>query len=394
MDQVDDLYQKSILSIEYASCSFRMGTKAISNLLHGLGIRGNGVRVFEQALIDENSGNVAIDGHMIRSCSGENCLAEPGYKIKELKADQANLLIAYDIGSHIPLMYRTYKGSCVDKSSALTFLKSREFHNTKVIADRGFYSASVIELMSQNGNTYIISLPSTTKTSKKIRKSLVFSSGEFIYTEDKKNSANIVYYEEKLDEKTRVIVYKDEDENNSKRKNYLRLLGLGEDGYSMENYEKYSPWWGVYFLQTTAADSASDIFRDYKGRWSIETYNNYLKNDAAFNNLKIQDYYIEQGFNFIMFVTGLIHSKLNDAVKALDNSSISTIDILIKAGMMRMVKNKDGVWTFSEHKSERSCSFGEVGFSSFSNLLSSKIALSQLICTERALIVFNRYFFM
>ena len=122
--------------------------------------------------------------------------------------------------------------------------------------------------MSQNGNTYIIYLPSTTKTFKKIRKSLVFSSGEFIYTEDKKNSASIVYYEEKLDEKTPIIVYKDEDENNSKRKNYLRLLSLGEDGYSMENYEKYSPWWGVYFLQTTAADSASDIFRDYKGRWS------------------------------------------------------------------------------------------------------------------------------
>ena len=60
-----------------------------------------------------------------------------------------------------------------------------------------------------------------------------------IYTEDKKNSANIVYYEEKLDEKTRVIVYKDEDENNSKRKRitsvFLALERTGIRWRTMKN---------------------------------------------------------------------------------------------------------------------------------------------------------------
>lgn len=57
--------------------------------------------------------------------------------------------------------------------------------------------------------------------------------------------------------------------------------------------------------------------------------------------MTIQDYYIEHGFDFIMLITGLIHSRLNEAVKMLGRSSISTFDLLIKAGHMRMVHEDD-----------------------------------------------------
>ena len=38
-------------------------------------------------------------------------------------------------------------------------------------------------------------------------------------------------------------------------------------------------------------------YADYKNRWAIETFNNYIKNDAHFNYLKIQDYYVQHGFD-------------------------------------------------------------------------------------------------
>ena len=337
MDQVDEFYQESFLSVLYKNYSFKMGYVALSNLLHDLGMKGGPVRAFEQSLIDGSSRNIAIDGHVIRSCSSENDLAEPGYKMSLLKASQVNLLIAYDTKNHVPLMYRTYRGSSVDKRSALEFLRSRSFTDTKFIVDRGFFSAEVLELMSQNGNSYIIPMPSTNSNFKRIKKTLAYTSGEFIYKSGKKNSARIVYYEEKLDEKTRIIVYKDEDENNSKRKSYKQMIDLGESGYTQEKYARFRDWWGVYFLQTTTTSSASEVYSDYKNRWSIETFNNYIKNDADFNNLKIQDYYVEHGFDFIMLVTGLIHSRLDEAVKSIRKSSISTFDLLVKAGHMRMV---------------------------------------------------------
>ena len=337
MDQVNELYQESFLSVLYRDYSFKMGYVALSNLLHDLGMKGGPVRAFEQSLIDDSSKNVAIDGHVIRSCSNENDLAEPGYKMSLLKASQVNLLIAYDTKNRVPLMYRTYRGSSVDKRSVLEFLRSRSFSDTKFIVDRGFYSAAVLELMSQDSNSYIIPIPSTNSNFKRIKKSLAYTSGEFIYKSGKKNCARIVYYEERLDEKTRIIVYKDVDENNSKRKSYKQMMDLEESNYTQEKYEEYCDWWGVYFLQTTTTGSASEVYSDYKGRWSIETFNNYIKNDADFTNLKIQDYYVEHGFDFIMLVTGLIHSRLDQAVKSIGKPSISTFDLLIKAGHMRMV---------------------------------------------------------
>ena len=55
---------------------------------------------------------------------------------------------------------------------------------------------------------------------------------------------------------------------------YKQLMEVGESNYTQENYDKFCDWRGVYFLQTTATDTAPAIYYDYKGRWSIETYNN------------------------------------------------------------------------------------------------------------------------
>ncbi len=341
IDQVDDFYQESFLSLRYDKYSFKMGYTALSSMLHDLGLRGNPIRKFEQNLIDESSKNIAIDGHVIRSCSMENDLAEPGYKVRELKAPQVNVLIAYDIQNRMPLMYRTYRGSSVDKKSVEEFLLSRSFTNTKFVIDRGFYSKKILDIMSNNGNCYTIPLANSNKELKRIKETLQYTSGEFVYKSGKKNSARIIYHEESLNEKTRIIVFKDVDENNSKRKNYKQLMDMEENGYTQENYDKFCEWWGVYFLQTTSEDSAQQVYSDYKGRWAIETYNNYIKNDADFNDLKLQDYYVQHGFDFIMLVTGLIHEKLNAAVRSMKKTNISTFDILVKAGHMRMVRNEN-----------------------------------------------------
>lgn len=187
---------------------------------------------------------------------------------------------------------------------------------------------------------YPLTVPKT-QNFKRIKKNLRYGDGEFVYKSGPRDTARIIYQEESIDEKTRMILYKDVDENNSKRKSYKQSMDEGENGYTPEGYEIVCEWAGVYVLQTTTDEPAAEVFSDYKDRWSIETYNNYVKNDADFNDLKLQDYYNMQGFNFIMLVTGLIHSKLNDAVKSLKKSSISTYDILLKAGHMRMVKQDD-----------------------------------------------------
>lgn len=361
IDQIDEFYQESFLSLFFRHYSFKMGYSTLSALLHDLGMRGNPVKGFEQSLIDESSKEIAIDGHVIRSCSQLNDLAEPGYKMNLLKAPQENLLIAYDMKNKMPVMYRTFRGSTVDKVSVIEFIESRRFIYTKFVVDRGFYSTKALKLMSENGNCYIIPLPSNNANFKRIKSKLEYTSGEFVYRSGEKDSARIIFYEEKITNKKRIIVYKDIDENNSKRKSYKIMIDNGENGYTQEKYEEYCEWWGVYFLETTTDETAEEVFSDYKDRWSIETYNNYIKNHAKFNNLKIQDYYIEHGFDFIMLVTGIIHSRLNILVKQIGKSSISTRDILIKASHMRMVLT-EGIWKIRNTRTKDIELLAKIGF--------------------------------
>lgn len=374
LDQIDEFYRTSILSLEFKDCSFRMGYKALSSLLTDLGMKGNPVSMFEQSLIDDSSKNVAIDGHVIRSMSAENDLSEPGYKTRQLKAEQVNVIIAYDTKNSSPLMYRTYRGSSVDKKSAESFIRSRNFTDTKFVVDRGFFSGTIIHLMSENGNTYIIPVPFNNKNFKKARENLVYDGGEFVYHSGRKETARILFHEEQVDETTRIIVFKDVDENNSKRKNYQMQIALGEEGYTEEKYNEYCEWWGVYFLQTNSPETPAEIYADYKNRWSIETYNNYIKNDAGFNALKMQNYYVQKGFDFIMLVTGLIHSRLNEKVLSLNKASISTFDVLLKARHMRMVKEKNE-WELHNTRKKDIELLQQMGFTpslKYSNLLTER----------------------
>ena len=72
LDQIDEIYQVSFLSLLFNEYSFKMGYSALSALLHDLGMKGNPVKCFEQSLIDDSSKEIAIDGHVIRSCSNLN----------------------------------------------------------------------------------------------------------------------------------------------------------------------------------------------------------------------------------------------------------------------------------------------------------------------------------
>lgn len=361
VDQVSDFYDVSYLSWLFEHYTFKMGSTALSNLLEDLGKRTNPIKAFEQMLIDECSNDVAVDGHVIRSCSEENDLAEPGYKVNKLGAPQVNLLVAYDTVNDYPLMYKSFRGSSVDKKSAKDFISSRSFKNVRFVVDGGFYSKDIIDLMSKDGNTYIIPVHTNNSNFKKIKDTLTFSSGEFIYRADKKNRARIVFQKQDLNDGKTLYVFKDLDENNSKCKSYKYNIDLEESGYTEEKYMSFKDWWGVYLLETNSKDSASEIFNRYKNRWRIETYNNYIKNYAGFNDLKLQEYYHFHGFDFIMLVTGLIHQKLNLAVQSLHKTNLSTFDILYKAKRLRMVL-QDDEWMIQNTRTKDNSIFEALGF--------------------------------
>lgn len=334
LDQIQSYYEQSWLAQDYKKLPFKMGKTALGNLLDDLGRRTTRVINYENAAIADSSSAIAVDGHAIRSCSDENDLGESGYKFNLLKEDQVNLLMGYDINTGIPLFARIYRGACNDKSTIEDIVDLLEFSGILFIIDRGFYSSKNLKLLSDNDNAYIIPVPANTDIFKSTMKDIEYK--ESFYYRTGKKHARIEYTYRKISDTEYVYIFRDIEENEKCRFNYQHCIELGKSGYTWEKFEQSKETFGVYVLQSNAAKSAEEVFAYYKKRWRVETFYQYLKNKGDFNDLMIQNYYKEQGFSFIMLITGQIHQKMVTAVKSLDNNTISVHDILLMARCMKM----------------------------------------------------------
>ncbi len=128
-----------------------------------------------------------------------------------------------------------------------------------------------------------------------------------------------------------------------------------------EGLEKNKDYFGVYVLQCNGAMTPEELFSGFKKRWGIETFYQYLKNRADFNDLMFQDYYKEQGFSFIMLIAGQIYQKMIDAVKSLNDNTISIRDILLMARCMKM-ERRGNVWNLKNTRKRDLEIFAKLGF--------------------------------
>ena len=358
VDQVHNYYEQSWLSWENRNFAFKMGKTALGNLLDDLGRRTARVTNYEKAGI-ANCSTMAIDGHAIRCCSEENDLGEAGYKFCALKEDQVNFLMGYDAVGGMPLFARMYRGTCNDSSTIPDLFDLLQFTGILFVVDRGFYSAENLKLFSANENTYIIPVPGTTKVFKEAMTGVKYTDS-FYYRSGRKH-ARVEYMERRISDTEYVYVFRDVDENEKCRFNYLHSIDLGKNGYTMEKFEQNKELFGVYVLQSNSGLSAEQVFAGYKKRWGIETFYQYLKNKGDFNDLMFQDYYKEQGFSFIMLIAGQIHQTVLSAVKSLNDNTLSIEDILLMARFMKM-ERRGNVWNLKNARKKELKILQQLGF--------------------------------
>lgn len=345
LDQISTYYEQSWLSLEFGKLTLKMGKTALGSMLDDLGRRTTRVVSYEKSLVASSSAKMAIDGHAIGSCSGENDLAETGCKFRTLKEDQVNLLMGYDIATGMPLFARMFRGTCSDKSTIGDLDSLLKFKGILFVVDRGFYSDDNLAILSSNGNAYIIPVPANTNLFKDAMRDVKYT-GSFYYRSGSKHS-RIEYQEKHLHDsngaETTVFVFRDVDENEKSRFNYLRCLELGKSGYTQDGFKASKDFFGVYVLRTNGVQGHEWTFCNYKKRWGIETFYQYVANVGDFNDLMVQDYYKEQGMAFVLLVAGQIHHKVIEAVKGLSCSTISTRDILLMARRMK-IERRGNFW--------------------------------------------------
>ena len=336
MKDMADVYNESFLSLKYPGV--HVGETALRSLYDNLGKRTSRPTAFQQSLIDTSSGKIAFDGHVIACTSEKNDLSEYGYKAKKLNSPQINWMTAYDVETGRPVADEMFNGADPDKTAVQQFFERFSFKDTLFIVDRGFNTATDKSLMSADGNSYIVPMIQGRSDYTFVRSNLKIDKRKnFIY--DKDGYSSLVFYHDFRVDDRRYVAYIDTTRQAAERKTYAENLKAGKKGFTEDGLLESEKDFGLFMLETSdMRKTPRDVFADYKSRWKIETFYNYVDNIVDFNALYQQDYCRTQGLSFIIQIAGMIYHELKE-LAGQHNLSVKAAMKSLKGIMLSKEKN-------------------------------------------------------
>ena len=387
-----EVYLQSILCKKFTTVN--LSENAAGEFIKALGSHSKKRLEFEQLLIDDGSGKYNIDGHVILCCSVDNELADYGAKYQQLGDTQSNFMMVFDAEKRRGVACVAFEGGISDKTEVTDVIESHKFVGARFRIDSGFYSEGNMELFRRNECIFTIPVPATTILRKTILRHLEFESS-FIHqrkdSQGKDTYSSVQYKEytvselEKIAEEDaiadakqkeeeylkelsegqkptkrfyprkiekskygtdRIIVFKDQLMHDKLAFDYKKNIGDGK--HTEEEYERLEVQFGVIVLRTNDKKSTpAEVYMEYKDRWSIETYYNYVKNGLDLNGLHAQDYYVQQGIGFLTLVEGQIYSevlkKIQDAtIPYIRNMSVE--ECIRVSGRLKLAQHPDNTW--------------------------------------------------
>ena len=311
MQDMSPIFNESFLKLRFPDV--RVGEDALRTLYENLGKRKTRVDAFEQQLIDESSKKVAFDGHVIACASELNDISAYGYKASKLNSEQINWMAAYDVKTGRPLANEFFNGSDPDKSVLSQFFERFTFTDTLFIVDRGFNTDSNKKLLSADGNSYIMPMIQGRNDYKTVYESIRFDKRKsFVY--DKDGYSSLIYYYDSRDAGNGGgIAFLDTTRQSAERHTYIKNMNAGKKKYTEDGLKAAEKDFGLFVLETNdGKKSPREVFCDYKSRWNIETFYNYVDNTVDFNSLYQSDYCRVEGIGFIIQIAGMIHRELTE----------------------------------------------------------------------------------
>lgn len=350
MKRISSIFSETVLSKWYPNV--HLGKDALNTLYGNIGRYGTKPDEFQQNLIENSSKKIAIDGHVI-ACSAESSdLSAFGYKFKKLGSEQINWMTAYDVETKLPLCNEMFNGANPDKTAVEVMFSRFHFENTLFLVDRGFNTAKDKGLFSQDGNTYIVPMITGRDDYEMVYEALKFDKRRtFIY--DKDGYSSLIYYATYENEAKTVKyhAFLDTTRQSAERQTYITKLTAKTKGYTEEGLAAAEKDFGLFLLETNDREkTAREAFCEYKSRWGIETFYNYIDNTLDFNALYQKDYCCMQGLAFIIQIAGMIFHDIQIAMKEHD---LSVKDSLFALKGLKLIKERNRYVVRNDNKERR-----------------------------------------
>lgn len=351
-----DEYEHSLIARDYPALKF--SRHILTGLISRMGLQDR-MYDFQRECMKQAS-QVAVDGHVIATDSDESDLSYQGYKTRELKSEQMNLMVAMDVNARIPLATRVFPGYMVDKKDFTDFMGHVGDVSGKLfIMDSGFNSEENRKYLKDKKAEYLMPVPSGRSDCSAAFRARKGRMAQFIYTAGRNRSDIVEYRQTDKDDGTKTVFYRNLSEKERLSKAYLEGIEEGKPGYTQEKYDRQSCYFGTIVLETNSSKEPKELYSIYKSRWAIETYYDRLKNGMDFTELGLSDYGLIQGISFVMLLAGRIDACILEAARKVNMTRKELVRLM--SGLKLL--DKDKLVSIENMKKEHNAVAEKLGFS-------------------------------
>lgn len=266
--------------------------KDFSSMLRTIGTMRQQATSYMQSFIKPND-YVMVDMTNMFSASNSMRFVKQGYNSDMIFEGQFNLMYIYSPELKQPVFYRLFAGNTKEVTGFKLCLQESGLQQAVIVADKGFYSKTNIEVIREAGLQYIIPLKrdsSLVDYSELDRKNNLFFKFEERY----------VWYAKYEREGQQIFLFRDEKLKVQEEKDYLDRIEKLPEEYSIELFHQKSERFGTMAMVSNLEDAeAEHIYTTYKSRNNVEVMFDGVKNILHADRTYMQNEDALQGWMFV-----------------------------------------------------------------------------------------------
>jgi len=239
---------------------------------------------------------VLMDGTNIFSSSNQIDLVKQGFNHSYNFDGQVNLLYIYSATQRMPVYYRLLPGNIRDVKSFKNTLLEAGIKQSVIIADKGFYSQSNIDLLLSEKLSFILPLKRDNQliNYQAIENNTFKEKGNYFEFEKR-----FIWHQSTSVGELNLHLILDDSLRVKEEKDYLSRINNNPEEYSLEKYHERKNRFGTIAFLSNNIDTAKDAYETYKGRLYIETLFDSMKTVLEADHTYMQNEDTLQGWMFI-----------------------------------------------------------------------------------------------
>ena len=228
-------------------------------------------------------------------------MARKGYNSHLNYDSHFNLMYVYSATNQMPIYYRLLPGNIREVKAFKNTLREVGLQKAIVVADKGFYSESNLDLLREEELNYILPLRrDNLHIHYQQIENNTFKKGSSFFMFNKRP---IWFGKRKLNEHENIYLFLDEKLRVKEELDYLMRINTHPETHSVENYHEKKNRFGTMAMISNVKETEEGIYQTYKSRGAIELLFDGMKNVLEADHTYMQDEQTLKGWMFINHIT-------------------------------------------------------------------------------------------